>query len=102
MPPKPGEPVFAFWLGTPSAATVQCGPAMLLTLNVSSLRPHLRLGPGAPAPKAEPALGLIDVPRFAREELGLHGLTISTDLLVGADFARLDKFREAADKASCP
>jgi len=75
---------------------------MLLTLNVSSLRPHLRLVPGAPAPKAEPALSLLDVPRFARDELGLHGLTVSTDLLAGADFARLDKFREAADKASCP
>jgi sugar phosphate isomerase/epimerase len=83
---------------------------MLLTLNVSSLRPHLRPGPGtvpaftvgAGGPKAEPALGLIDVPRFAREELGLHGLTISTDLLAGADFVKLDKFREAADKASCP
>jgi sugar phosphate isomerase/epimerase len=75
---------------------------MLLTLNINSLRPHLRLGPGTAAPKAEPGLNLIDVPRFAREQLGLHGLTISTDLLVGADFARLDKFREAADKASCP
>ncbi len=95
-------PIAPFWLGTGGAATVQCGPAMLLTLNVSSLRPHLRMGPGAPAPKAEPAMGLIDVPRFAREELNLNGLTISTDLLVGADFQRLDKFREAADKASCP
>lgn len=45
---------------------------------------------------------LDDVPRYAREELGLSGLVLSTDLLVGADRPRLTKVLEAADKAGCP
>ncbi len=47
-------------------------------------------------------LALVDLPRYTRDTLGLYGLNISTDLLVGADHKALDKLRDAADKASCP
>lgn len=45
---------------------------------------------------------LIDVPKFAREQLDLHGMVLSTSLLVGADRALLQKIVESADKAGCP
>jgi len=76
---------------------------MLLTLTANALRARLatnRKG-SRPASGAD-ILQVTDLPRFAREELGLFGLTLSTNLLVGADLARLDGIREAADKASCP
>ncbi|MFN7019705.1 MAG: sugar phosphate isomerase/epimerase family protein [Phycisphaerales bacterium] len=75
---------------------------MLLTLTANALRSRI-VNPGKS--RAKPpvdALTLADVPRFAREHLGLHGLTLSTNLLVGADLTRLDALRDAADKASCP
>lgn len=46
-------------------------------------------------------MDLADLPRFTREELGLRGLNLSTDLLAGADRARLEFLRERADKAGC-
>ncbi len=69
---------------------------MLLTLSTSCLRPLL-LGAGSKKAK----LDLMDVPRFARDELGLHGLTLSTDLLAGASRRTLEGLRERADKAAC-
>jgi sugar phosphate isomerase/epimerase len=45
---------------------------------------------------------LSELPRFAREHLGLYGLNMSTAMLAGADMAKLDEFRDAADKSSCP
>src|SRR5216117_3345102 len=70
---------------------------MLLTLDARSLRRKLL------APRAEGgAMLLTDLPRYVRERLNLYGLNLSTDLLVGADHARLDRVRESADKASCP
>lgn len=55
-----------------------------------------------PAGKGKkPALDLLDLPRYARETLGLSGLTISTDLLAGADRARLEALRERADRSGC-
>lgn len=72
---------------------------MLLTLNTSSLRSLLAPSPGAGGGK--PALQLLDIPAFARETLGLHGLNVTTDLLKGADRARLAEFRDRADKAAC-
>jgi sugar phosphate isomerase/epimerase len=73
---------------------------MLLTLAANALRSRL----AAPRKGRAPAgtLQVTDLPRFAREELGLYGLNLSTNLLVGADLARLDAIRDAADKASCP
>jgi sugar phosphate isomerase/epimerase len=47
------------------------------------------------------ALTLDDLPAFARQTLGLHGLTLSTDLLAGAGRARLRELRDRADKESC-
>lgn len=45
---------------------------------------------------------LTDLPRFAHDHLGLHGLYLSTELLVGADIRKLEKIRDAADKSQCP
>ncbi|MDX2118218.1 MAG: TIM barrel protein [Planctomycetota bacterium] len=69
---------------------------MLLTLNASCLKSLL-----APPRKAKPTLALTDLPQFIREDLGLSGMTISTDLLVGADRRRLESIRERADKVGC-
>lgn len=70
---------------------------MLLTLAANSFRKRLL----APRSSAD-AMALTDLPAYARESLGLFGLNVSTGLLVGADHHKLDKLRDAADKASCP
>jgi hypothetical protein len=68
---------------------------MLLTLRVSALKSRLQTpGPGR--------LSLLDVPAFARDHLGVNGLILSTDLLVGADRQHLQRVLESADKAGCP
>ncbi len=67
-----------------------------MTLSISSIRSLLRKR-GSGAPK----LDLLDVPRFTREELGLHGLTLTTDLLAGSTRDRLTGLRDAGDKAGC-
>jgi sugar phosphate isomerase/epimerase len=69
---------------------------MLLTLTASSLRSML-----LPGRSKKPKLDLLDLPTFARETLGLAGINLSTDLLVGADRSRLEIIRERADRASC-
>lgn len=69
---------------------------MLLTLTASCLRSMLTSGRGK-----KPKLDLLDLPTYARETLGLAGINLSTDLLVGADRARLESVRERADRASC-
>lgn len=70
---------------------------MLLTLSARCLAARLR------DPKPGPRrLTLQDLPRYGREELGLHGLAISTDLLAGANRATLNALRDAADKSGCP
>lgn len=68
---------------------------MLLTLHTNAVRSLVR------PVKGEPSVDLIDLPRFAREELGLYGLNLTTDLLAGAVRSRLEKIREAADKSGC-
>lgn len=76
---------------------------MLLTLTANALRSRItapKKGRGGAAPAD--VLQVTDLPRFAKEELGLFGLNLSTNLLVGADLKRLDAIRDAADKASCP
>jgi len=72
---------------------------MLLTLAANCMKSRL-IGPGSSGD--EGVLRLTDLPRYARDTLGLFGLNISTDLLVGADHKVLDRLRDAADKASCP
>jgi hypothetical protein len=71
---------------------------MLLTLNASCLRGQLLGQPG----KTPPSLALADLPQYTREVLGLGGLNLTTDLLVGADRRKLEAFRERADRAGCP
>ncbi|MCC6677193.1 MAG: TIM barrel protein [Phycisphaerales bacterium] len=70
---------------------------MLLTLSATCLRSLLLPGPRQKKAKMD----LADLPRFTHEELGLRGLNLSTDLLVGADRSRLEFLRERADKAGC-
>ncbi|MBX9735527.1 MAG: TIM barrel protein [Phycisphaerales bacterium] len=69
---------------------------MLLTLNVGALKQRLQ------GLNGHPKLKLTDAPAFARQEIGVNGLVLSTDLLVGADRPMLHKVLEAADKAGCP
>lgn len=72
---------------------------MLLTLTASCVRGLL--GSGGKGKKGAAKLDLLDLPRFVREELLLSGLNLSTDLLAGADRAKLETIRERADRASC-
>jgi sugar phosphate isomerase/epimerase len=69
---------------------------MLLTLTAISLRSML-----AKSKTGKSKLDLLDLPQFAREELGLHGLNMSTELLAGVTRDRLERLRERADKAGC-
>lgn len=66
---------------------------MLLTLTVTSLKSFSGTGTSVS--------GLTDLPSFARQQLGLHGLNISTELLKGVDRATLAQLRDASDKARC-
>lgn len=68
---------------------------MLLTLHTNAVRSLVKPSRG------EPALDLADLPRFAREEFGLYGLNLTTDLFAGAVRSRLERIRESADKAGC-
>lgn len=74
---------------------------MLLTLSASCLKPLLRGQGPKDDPRAKGALSISDLPVYARETLGLVGLNLSTDLLVGADRRTLEAIRERADKAAC-
>lgn len=67
---------------------------MLLILSASSFRKAVSAGRGG--------IDLLDLPRYALDELGLRGLLVPTDMLAGADANRIDKLRERADKALCP
>ncbi len=66
---------------------------MLLALAARSLRSML-VGKDA-------SLTLTDLPRFAHEQLGLHGLMLSADLLAGRTRDDLARLRDAADRARC-
>lgn len=70
---------------------------MLLTLSANALRASLL----PPAKGKRPKIDLLELPGFARQTLGLHGLQLTTELLAGADRARLEALRERADKAGC-
>lgn len=75
---------------------------MLLTLSASCLKPLIRGHAPKDDPRAKSALlNVQDLPVYARETLGLVGLNLSTDLLVGADRRMLEAVRERADKAAC-
>jgi len=51
--------------------------------------------------RSKHAIQLLDLPAYTRESLGLHGLTLSTDLLAGVSRDYLEELRERADKAAC-
>lgn len=67
---------------------------MLLTLSARSVC--------NPARDAKPLVPAARLAVFAREELGLHGLTLQTSLFSGWDLAKIDRFRDDADKAGAP
>jgi len=69
---------------------------MLLTLNAACLRAQL-----TSTGRKKAAMDLLDLPLFTKQTLGLGGLNLTTDLLAGADRARLEKVRERTDKAAC-
>jgi sugar phosphate isomerase/epimerase len=67
---------------------------MLLTLSAKSVWNADR----TPGKGVAPA----DLPRWAREELGVYGLTLQTSLFTGWEIAQYDRFRDTADKAGAP
>lgn len=69
---------------------------MLLTCCVSSIADLLVAKPGR-----DPKLALDDMPTYVKNELGLHGVNLTTDLLAGAGRQRIERLRERADKAGC-
>ncbi len=69
---------------------------MLLTLSANSLRALLAKGK-----TGKSKLDLLDLPTVAREELGLHGLSLATEHLAGLARDKYDRLRERADKAGC-
>lgn len=66
---------------------------MLLTLTVSAKRPVLTGRRGK--------VDLLTLPARIREELGLHGMNLATDMLAGADRSTISGLRDAADKSRC-
>ncbi|MEM1167360.1 MAG: TIM barrel protein [Planctomycetota bacterium] len=68
---------------------------MLLTLSAKSFAGQLAGG------EADD-LTLADLPAIARDEFGLQGLTIQTELLSGWTAPQVDRLRDAADKQGCP
>ncbi|MEO0483807.1 MAG: TIM barrel protein [Planctomycetota bacterium] len=69
---------------------------MQFSLNTSCVRELL-----SPVDGGRPFVVLDDLPAYTRESLGLHGINLTTDLLKGSTRARLEQFRERADKAAC-
>jgi sugar phosphate isomerase/epimerase len=69
---------------------------MLLTLSASCLRSLL-----LPGRTGKIRLNLLDLPQVTRDELGLHGLNMSTALLTGIGRDTLERLRDRADKAGC-
>jgi sugar phosphate isomerase/epimerase len=74
---------------------------MPLALSASALKSRLTTSKTRGAGGGD-LMTLTELPAFVRNELGLTGLLLTTDLLVGADRARLMHVLESADKAACP
>ncbi|MDG2424789.1 MAG: TIM barrel protein [Phycisphaerales bacterium] len=68
---------------------------LLLTLSTSSLNGLFN------DPEKGPD-SLLDVPRFAMDDLALRGLYINTSMLAGWSLKEFDILRDRADKAGCP
>lgn len=67
---------------------------MLLTLSAKSLSPLLE--------GKKPKLDLHALPKFTRDEFGLHGLNLQTRYLAGWEIEAIDRLRDQADKIGCP
>lgn len=74
---------------------------MPLALSASALKSRLTTAKTRGAGGGD-LMTLTELPAFVRNELGLTGLLLTTDLLVGADRSRLMQVLECADKAACP
>lgn len=74
---------------------------MPLALSASALKSRLTTAKTRGAGNGD-LMTLTELPSFVRNELGLTGLLLTTDLLVGADRSRLMHVLECADKAACP
>ncbi len=70
---------------------------MLVTACASSFANKIR-----PPRGGQPTLSLVDLPKYIRDELGLHGMNLVTPLLAGCDRALLTRIVENADKVGCP
>ncbi len=64
---------------------------MLLTLNAACLKPLIAKGD----------LDLLDLPKYTRETLSLHGINLSTEQIAGLARNRIEALRERADKSGC-
>lgn len=67
---------------------------MLLTISAQSLWEKRKPRKGEPDP--------LSLPRMIRDEFELSGLTLHTAMLAGWEAPLLERFRDEADKASCP
>lgn len=67
---------------------------MLLTLSTRSFQKALG--------GRHPEMTLFELPKYAKDELGLQGINIHTKALKGWSIAEIDRLRDEADKAGCP
>ena len=67
---------------------------MVLTLSVGALRPLMK--------RAKKPLDIFELPTFVNEEMGLRGLNIPTDLLIGRTPKDFELLRDLSDKGHCP
>jgi sugar phosphate isomerase/epimerase len=68
----------------------------MFTVTASCLKPLL-----APPRNAKPKLDLMDLPAYARNDLGVHGVNLTTDLLAGMTREKIEQLRDRGDKARC-
>lgn len=67
---------------------------MLLTLSAKSI--------WSPTGERGSGMSPTDIPRWAREDLGVHGLAWQTSLMAGWEASQFDKLRDQSDKAGAP
>lgn len=66
----------------------------MYSLNVNSIRSLLKK-------RGKAALGVLDLPRYTHEHLGLRALNLSTDLLKGMGRSEIERIRDQGDKVGC-
>jgi len=67
---------------------------MMFSLNVNSIRDVLKR-------RGKRAIGVVDLPRYTHEHLGLRALNLSTDLLSGVGRSDIERIRDNGDKVGC-